>query len=118
MLKATSAFAVLIARNQPSESGASDLSIKCELLDAGAFPRGIVDAPDVTKPSDSPTEAAIQRALLKCRKRVDRLATVQPDATAVHPYLGPMQRDEVIDFLLIHLKHHLSIIDDIVKAEK
>jgi len=114
--KATSAIAVALLRHKASSLPPDDNPLKSTLLDQGSFPRGIVDAPDITLPSEEIRSEALESLLLKTRNRVGKLDGLQPEAAAEHHYLGMMQRDESIEFLAIHLRHHISIIEDIVKA--
>jgi len=116
VLKATSVFAILILRHRPSDGTGAQHHLTQRLLQRGSFPRGLVQAPEVTLPASDPSEKGLTILLRKCRNRISRLSEVNIDSVAEHPYLGEMQRDEVIDFLSIHLKHHLSIMRDIVKA--
>ena len=114
--KATSAFAVTLLRNKGPVEAKADHPWKMALLENGSFPRGMVDAPDITLPAPQTSSTALQNLLRKTRIRVGNLAELPPDATADHHYLGTMQRDEAIRFMAIHLRHHISIMGDIVKA--
>lgn len=121
--KATSALAVMVLRDRPQDEDnelekAHSLPIKDTVLARGSFPRGLVEAPEITHPSAQPGERILAREILKCRNRVSQLASAHPEASAEHPYLGPMQRDEAMHFLAIHLRHHLSIMEDIVESSK
>ena len=116
VLKATSAFAVLLLRNRSAGRSGLQNPLKDTVLQKGSFPRGLVQAPDVTQPSENPSEASLHDLLRKTRNRVGRLEHSDRDSVAHHPYLGDMSCDEVVEFLAIHLRHHLSIIREIVKA--
>lgn len=116
VLKATSTFTILLLRNRPADGTGTQRQLKEKLLQKGSFPRGLVQAPDVTRPDAEPSEESLKRQIRKCRNRIARLSEVSEESVADHPYLGEMQRDEVIAFLAIHLRHHLSIIRDIVEV--
>lgn len=117
VLKATSAFTVMALRNRQPDGTGIQKQLKGLLLKRDSFPRGVANAPDVSIPGDSTPEAVLNTLLLNTRNRITRLEEVSATAVAHHPYLGEMDRDEAIHFMAIHLEHHLSIIEDIVKAE-
>ena len=114
--KATSAFAVNLLRHRGSNAPLEENSLKSALLERGSFPRGVVEAPTITLPVERTDQGALESLILKTRSRISNLHDLPPDATAKHHYLGTMQRDEAIAFLAIHLRHHISIIEDIFEA--
>lgn len=116
VLRATSAFIVLILRNRKPDGRGIQRAIKHELLEKGQMPRGVADAPEATLPGTNTNQGDLEMLLLKTRKRVLQMGSVEADAVADHPYLGEMNRDEIIRFMEIHLEHHLSIMDDIRKT--
>lgn len=116
VVRATSAFTVLILRNRVSDGNAEVKPIKDALLSRGFIPRGAAEAPEGTHPAADTDPAQLYQLLLKTRNRVERLIEVDPDAVAVHPYLGEMKRDEIIRFMVIHLDHHLSIMREILES--
>ena len=116
VIRATSAFTVMILRNRPTDGSQPEVALKHRLLERGSIPRGIAKAPEPTLPGEHPSPIDLDSLLLKCRNRVERLSGVDPQSVAIHPYLGEMKRDEILQFLIIHLDHHLSIIKDIMDA--
>lgn len=118
VLKATSTFTVMLLRNRQPDGSGIQKQLKGILLRRDSFPRGVAKAPDVSLPGENTPEEALKSLLLKTRTRISRLDAVSPTAVAHHPYLGEMSRDEALQFMAIHLEHHLSIIRDIVKASK
>lgn len=114
--KATSAFAVTLLRHRGSDTPLDENPLKLALLERGTIPRGVVEAPEITHPGEGTDQGVLKTLILKTRSRVNKVQDLPPDASAVHHYLGTMQRDEVIAFLAIHLRHHISIIEDIAKV--
>lgn len=116
ILKATSAFTVMLLRNRSSDGDQDELPLKRLFMRKKMIPRGRIESPDVALPAPDTSQEALHSLLLKCRNRVSRLSEVSEDAVAMHPYLGEMRRDEIVEFLSIHLDHHLAIIRDIKNA--
>lgn len=113
VLRATSAFTLVILRNRKPNGHGIQREIKHQLLEKGQMPRGLAQAPEATLPGKDASREDLAKLLLKTRKRVDQLVSVDADAVADHPYLGEMNRDEIIRFMEIHLEHHLRIMDEI-----
>lgn len=116
VIRATSVFTVIILRNRPADGSQPEVALKHRLLERGSISRGIAKAPKPTLPGAQPSLKDLDGLLLKCRKRVERLSDVDQHSVAIHPYLGEMKRDEILQFLVIHLDHHLSIIKDILET--
>ena len=114
--KATSAFAVTLLRHRSSSLPLDENPWKSVLLERGVFPRGVVEAPKFTLPGERTDRSVLETLLLKTRNRISKLQDLSPDVAANHHYLGTMQRDEAIAFMAIHLRHHISIIEDILDA--
>ncbi len=114
--KATSAFAVNLRRHRDSNAPLDENPLKAALLERGSIPRGVVEAPEITLPNEKTDQGVLDTLILKTRNRISKLEDLPPEATAIHHYLGTMQRDEAITFLAIHVRHHISIIEDIAKA--
>jgi hypothetical protein len=114
--KATSAFAVTLLRHRSSNLPLDESPLKSVLLERGVFPRGVVEAPEITLPDEKTDQGVLEIYLLKTHNRISKLQDLPPDAAADHHYLGTMQRDEAIAFMGIHLRHHISIIEDILEA--
>ncbi len=118
ILAATSLLTVLLLRNRTLEDEGDQRSIKPTLLNRGRIPRGIAQAPEATVPGDSPALDDLEKQLRACRKRVARLPNAESESVVTHPYLGDMNRDEALAFMVIHLDHHLKIMADIMKDAK
>jgi len=114
VLKATSAFTVMILRDRKADGSGIHKQLKGLLLQRGSFPRGIAKAPDISMPADATPATGLTARLHKTRNRVSKLPDVSASAVAHHHYLGEMDRDEAVAFMAIHLEHHIKIIRDIV----
>ena len=102
-----------------SDAGAYSYSInpvRAMVFATGRFPRGVAKAPkEVTPPDDIFTEDVLAqlaeaRALLPMFSELDRRKFYD------HFMFGKLNRRRAMKFLVIHTRHHLRIVEDIVNA--
>ena len=86
------------------------------VLSTGTFPRGVVQAPDISIPSENPDPIHLTRMISKTRSRLGNPLELAETSTIIHPIMNVMYRNEVIEFMVIHTGHHLAIIKDLLKA--
>jgi hypothetical protein len=89
--------------------------IRTFVLTTNHIPRGKGKAPKSVQPQTYSTESLLTH-FEKVREKMTELYTLSPDTFFKHPYFGNLKHKNAIKFLEIHTKHHLKIIDDIVKA--
>jgi len=114
-LSALSAMSVALRRGRNEADDRRPNRFLAMVLESGTIQRGRVKAPKAMLPSELPEEKALQRLILKTRKRVSVLEELPPEASFVHHILGPMHRNEALLFMTIHTEHHLKIIRDILQ---
>lgn len=90
---------------------------KTLILTFGKIPRGKGKAPKGVQPQVAITEALLLESVEKAKNNVSSLSTVHKNQYFLHPYFGHLNLKPTIRFLKIHTKHHLHIINDIVKAK-
>lgn len=78
------------------------------------LPRGKAKVPKIVTPKEY-TEASLKSHLQEVKGLLKKLETIDKDQYFYHPYFGDLKRKEAIKFIEIHTKHHLDIIDDILK---
>jgi hypothetical protein len=76
------------------------------LFRARSFPEGVALPSRLLEPTADLDSRAAAEAL---RSALDRLAS-HDDPFPAHPLLGPLTRDEWVDFHCIHCAHHLSFV--------
>ena len=79
------------------------------------IPRGKGKAPKQVQPNGSAAEDELHHQLQILRSKLTVLSSLQKDKFFDHPYFGHLQLKEAIKFLRIHTKHHLDIINEIIK---
>lgn len=80
------------------------------------IPRGKAKAPKVVLPEGEITIESLKQSIEKVRVATDRIKQLNSNNYFKHPYFGDLNLKPTIRFLGLHTKHHLKIIDDIIKA--
>ena len=79
------------------------------------IPRGKGKSPKQVKPDEEITLEELGRRLEFARKNIRMLNSLPKKANFPHPYFGQLNLSQSIKFIRIHTKHHLKIIEDILK---
>lgn len=82
----------------------------------GKIPRGRAKAPKISRPDPDVCLDELKELHEKIDLLLKEVRLLDKDAWCAHPYFGPLGRDEVLKFIVIHNNHHLGIIRDIVAA--
>lgn len=85
------------------------------ILTTKKIPRGRAKAPKVVQPKDSVDSVFLQNHLSETQKKIKELDQLSSNNYFDHPFFGKIKLKQTIKFLEIHTKHHLDIINDIVK---
>ena len=81
------------------------------------IPRGRGKAPKIVQPVGDTNPENILPQVEKATAKIKGMASLQKHHHFPHPYFGSLNLKETIKFLTIHTKHHLNIIDDILKVK-
>ena len=81
------------------------------------IPRGRAKSPATVVPVRYDIES-LRQHLEKTRSAISKLNALNADKYFEHPIFGDLKLKDTIKFLRIHTNHHLSIINDIVNAQK
>ena len=84
------------------------------IFTTGFFPRGRVRAPKSVTPREYNSES-LKRHLQNTVVNIKELDTLPKNKFMTHPFLGDIRTNDTIKFLEIHTKHHLKIMNDILK---
>ena len=82
----------------------------------GFIPRGKGKAPKAVVPTDVQTSEQLREALQTAKQMLLELEHLDDKSHFMHPYFGQLNLKQTQKFLALHTKHHLKIIDDILKA--
>jgi hypothetical protein len=78
------------------------------------IPRGRAKAPKVVVPKTYDEQTLLEHLKIVTEK-IQGLENMSSDKYFDHPYFGNLRLNKTIKFLEIHTKHHLEIINDIMK---
>lgn len=81
------------------------------------IPRGRGKAPKVVQPLGDANPEKIIPQVEKAITKIKGMESLHKHHHFPHPYFGNLNLKETIKFLTIHTKHHLNIINDILKAK-
>lgn len=79
------------------------------------IPRGKVRAPKAVQPFEEITQKHLKRQLEITRNNIAELTSLEAKNYFTHPFMGDLNLKTTIDFLGLHTKHHLKIIEDMLK---
>ncbi|WP_299245058.1 DUF1569 domain-containing protein [uncultured Aquimarina sp.] len=83
----------------------------------GYIPRGRGKSPaSVLPPEDIKTEDILSQLEI-ARENIADLSNLDPNVNFIHPVFGQLNKKQAKRFLKIHTKHHLKIIQDILRKE-
>lgn len=88
------------------------------LLAFGKIPRGKIRAPEAVQIKQELDKAALAAQVAATREKIKALDNLQPQNFFTHPFLGKIKLKPARRFLGIHTRHHLKIIEDLVRASK
>jgi hypothetical protein len=80
------------------------------------IPRGKARAPEVAVPKEKMNADEMKKTIDLLKTRLSVLDTLQPDNYFRHPYFGNLNVKAAIKMLNLHTRHHLYIINDIIKG--
>lgn len=81
------------------------------------IPRGKAKAPNAVLPKHAITEETIKEHLQKMSTKLNDLNTLDPNNFFAHPIFGHLNVQKTKKLFVIHTKHHLQIINDIIQAK-
>ena len=82
------------------------------------IPRGRIQAPKRVMPTSTIVPEALKNHFKISYDSIAKLNTLQANNYFEHPFFGKLNLKPAIKFLEIHTKHHLDIINDILKTAK
>ena len=105
-----------IENSNPSEYRSKPSFAKWYVFAFRKIPRGRAQSPKAVRPGENFTPEDINRHFEICYTSIEKLNHLERDKFFTHPYFGHLNLKSSIKFIEIHTKHHLSIIDDILKT--
>lgn len=81
----------------------------------GKIPRGKIRAPKMVTPISIATAEELKSNIEIAKNKVSKLNNLPKNSFFKHPFLSDLNVKQTEKFLAIHTKHHLKIIEDILK---
>ena len=81
----------------------------------GDFPRGVAEAPKVVRPPMDIETENLYVQWEEARQNLNKLKELDDRVHFEHPYFNIINKGQTKRFLRIHTRHHLKIIEDILK---
>ena len=81
----------------------------------GKIPRGKIRAPKMVTPISIATAEELNSNIEIAKNKVSKLNNLPKNSFFKHPFLSDLNVKQTEKFLAIHTKHHLKIIEDILK---
>ena len=85
---------------------------------AKKIPRGKARAPKIVRPEGDINQETLAVSVSKVRENLIGWKNLNKNANFPHPFFGVLNKKETENFLVLHTKHHLMIIQDILKTDK
>lgn len=104
-----------LAKSDPTKCKRKFSIIKLMVFTFGKIPRGKGRAPEIVKPKNPVSAKTLQELLSKTRVKLKELEGLESGSYFRHPVFGDLRLQDAKKFLIIHTKHHLAIINDILK---
>ncbi|TXI67312.1 MAG: DUF1569 domain-containing protein [Flavobacterium sp.] len=82
---------------------------------AKKIPRGKARAPKIVRPEGEINQEILALSLEKVKEHLQNWKGLDANVHFPHPYFGVLNKKETENFLVLHTKHHLMIIKDILK---
>jgi hypothetical protein len=79
------------------------------------IPRGKAKAPESVMPKEKTDRDELSRQIAVLKTRISVLNNLQPRCYFRHPFFGHLHLKDTIKMLKLHTKHHIGIINDIIK---
>lgn len=89
--------------------------LRSYILCSGKIPRGKAKAPKAVNNLNTISIDELNQQLIEAKKYVLELPNLHKKSNFNHPYFGVLNLRMTILFLEIHTRHHIKIIDDILK---
>lgn len=83
----------------------------------GKIPRGKIRAPKVVTPVSVATLEELKAKIEIAKNKVSKLNNFPKNSFFKHPFLSDLNVKQTEKFLVIHTKHHLKIIEEILKKQ-
>ncbi|MBK7434830.1 MAG: DinB family protein [Chitinophagaceae bacterium] len=107
-----------VKNSDPAKYSPKFNMMKTLVFTLNKIPRGKAKAPKQVQPDLTHDPVVLKRHLDKVMDKLEELNGLDPKNHFPHPYFGQLNVKQTVKFLGIHTRHHLKIIDDIIRNQK
>ncbi len=79
------------------------------------IPRGSAKAPKIVQPLEKRNKERLMKYIEIAKEKISKLSDLKANSHIKHPNLGILNYRQAVKFMSIHTRHHLKIIEDIIK---
>ena len=115
ILKTFNRITDVLSKSNPEDYSSSINAARTFALTGGYIPRGRAQSPDVVRPPEVIITEDIYKQLEEAKANILKLKTLNDKSNFDHPYFGQLNKAHAIRFIEVHTKHHLKIVEDILK---
>jgi hypothetical protein len=105
-----------VEKSNPADYRYKFSIVKFIVYTLNKIPRGKAKAPEVALPKEKMNMDEMKQNIALLKTRLAVLDTLRPDNYFRHPYFGNLNLKAAIKMLKLHTKHHLQIINDIIRG--
>jgi len=107
-----------LRKSTPPAPRAKPTVARSAVLYFGFIPRGRAQSPSFIVPKPSTPQEELRAMLDQSAELLLMAHSLDRSTWFTHPLMGPMQRDQALKFVLVHNRHHLKIVADILKQQR
>ena len=115
ILKTINRISEALQKSNPENYKSSINAMRIMTLTAGYIPRGRAQAPDVVKPPEIILTEDLYSQIKEAKANLEKLNEIDKNTYFKHFVFGTINKAQTIRFLEVHTKHHLKIVEDILK---
>ncbi len=116
MLRVIKTTCTSLKTSNPEDYHWQPNSTRSYVLAKGSFSRGVARAPKSVVATGEILMPELYDQLKQVKLLVSEIGSLHPESSFAHIYFGLINLEESQQFLEIHTRHHLKIIEDIIKA--
>ena len=115
-LKVLNGVVTVLKNSNPEEYQKKFNLMKKLIFLLGFIPRGKAKAPKIVRPEGEINRDTLASSVSKVRENLIGWKDFDKNANFPHPFFGVLNKKETENFLVLHTKHHLMIVNDILKS--
>ena len=114
-LKVINGVCGILQKTNPNKYKRNFNVLRSVLFTLNYFPRGRAKAPKIVIPPESITFEDLKNQLELAKTNIKNIAPLDKHAFFIHHIFGSLSKSQTMRFLELHTKHHLKIVNDIIK---